>query len=73
MSKAIKEKTTIMPEPDRAVGKLKVLGGSNIDDFNNILANDVIRSLWYGSDGKQDPDRKVQSALATLVSLKPEN
>jgi hypothetical protein len=73
MSKAIKEKTTIMPEPDRAEGKLKVLGGSNIDDFNNVLANDVIRSLWYGSDGKQDPDRKIQSALATLVSLKPEN
>ena len=50
MSKAIKEKITIMPEPDRAEGKLKVLGGSKIDDFNNVLANDVIRSLWYGSD-----------------------
>ena len=61
------------PNPEAADGRLKFIGGSKFDDFNNILANSVIQCLWYGSDGKQDVERKTQAAIATLASLSPEN
>lgn len=51
--------------------KLKGLGGSAFDDFNNVLATSAIRSLWYGDCSKEETDRRIQSALATLISLKP--
>ena len=73
MAKAKKMRVVDAPNPEAAAGKLKFIGGSKFDDFNNILANSVIQSLWYGSDGKQDVERKTHAALATLASLEPEN
>jgi hypothetical protein len=62
-----------LPDPAEQKPKLKQLGGSNADDFNNVLATSVIRSLWYGSSSQEETDRRMQAALATLISLKPQD
>lgn len=73
MTKAETVKELKIPAPGSVHGILKAIGGSNVDDFNSVLANSVLQCLWLGSDGKQNVDRQIQAALATLVSLKPEN
>lgn len=62
-----------LKEPAQQKPNLKLLGGSNADDFNNVLATSVIRSLWYGSCSQEETDRRIQAAFATLISLNPEN
>src|SRR5439155_3943370 len=48
--------------------KLKYIGGSNYDDWNNIVANQALSSGWYGN--KPDPERahKQQSAMLGFLS-----
>ena len=67
------EKVRNVELPAKNVGKLKFLGGSNSDDFNNVLANNVLQCLWYGSEGKYDVERQTQVVLATLIGLKPQD
>ncbi|MGY3408332.1 hypothetical protein ACVWZV_004445 [Bradyrhizobium sp. GM5.1] len=48
--------------------KLKYIGGSNYDVWNNIVANQALSSGWYGN--KPDPERahKQQSAMLGFLS-----
>jgi hypothetical protein len=51
-------------------GKLKDFGGSPHDEFNNVLANQIVNTLWRDTD----PERYIkqfQAALAPLVGIKP--
>ena len=71
MAREVQVKTTTMPDPNDPPGKLKILGGSNFDDFNNTLAHNVIQSLWRGSQGEDNIDRETQAVLAALLGSKP--
>lgn len=60
-----------LPGPGSPPGKLKDLGGSNVDEFNNALANNVVQCLWIGSSDQKDANRKMTAALAALMNSKP--
>jgi hypothetical protein len=67
------------PEPEVHVhdlsklrGTLKVIGGSMSDDWNNILANQTIRSLWFFENSDADEVRRQRhAAVDALIGIKP--
>jgi hypothetical protein len=63
----------IVERPD-APSKLKNIGGSSSDDFNNLLANQALRSLWMAHYKKpEDIDEAYQAGLSFLINLKPKD
>ena len=45
MKKPAVETIEISPSGTKT-SKLKIVGGSDSDDFNNVLANQVVNTLW---------------------------
>lgn len=61
-----------MGHPDKTQGKMKSLGGSNYDDFNQVLANQAVNALWIpASTDSETRDRVIQWALAAMVGMAP--
>ena len=53
-------------------GRLKVIGGSMSDDWNNILANQTIRTLWFFENSDAEEIRRQRhAAVDALVGIKP--
>jgi hypothetical protein len=59
-------------DPERYTGRLKGVGGSQSDDWNDILANDAIRALWFfkNSDEKTK-NEQIRAALSGLIGIAP--
>jgi hypothetical protein len=58
-------------QPSQEKGQLKLLGGSHSDEFNTVLANQAIQTLWT-SNSDNDAVRKQRSAvLGALVGIGP--
>ena len=51
---------------------MKAVGGSQSDDWNNIIANDTIQALWIfkNSDEKTKHDQ-INAALSGLIGIRP--
>jgi hypothetical protein len=58
--------------PSQEKGELKQLGGSASDDFNTILANQVVKALWltYDETGR---GQLRSAAMASLVGIGPKD
>ena len=53
-------------------GKLRIIGGSNSDDWNNILANQTVQTLWFfQNSGPEEIRRQRHAAVDALVGIKP--
>ncbi len=52
-------------------GKLKAVGGSRSDDFNNILISQTLQTLWVKNSDDTTRDRQLQAALAGLMGIAP--
>src|SRR5215471_7732212 len=53
-------------------GHLKVVGGSMSDDWNNLVANQTIRTLWFFADSDPEEIRRVgHAAVDALIGIKP--
>jgi hypothetical protein len=48
--------------------KLKPIGGSNCDDWNNIVANQALSSAWYGNNPDAERKHKQHSAMLGFLS-----
>ena len=59
-------------DPSKLRGKLKAIGGSMSDDWNNILANQTIQTLWFfkNSDA-EDIRRNRHATVEALMGIKP--
>jgi hypothetical protein len=72
-------KKPVKPEPEVHVhdvsklrGTLKAIGGSMSDDWNNILANQTIRTLWFFGNADADEIRRQRHATVdALIGIKP--
>ena len=76
MANAAKKSTK--PEPEVHVhdlsklrGKLKVIGGSMSDDWNNILANQTIKTLWLKHSDAEEIRRQRHATVDALIGIKP--
>ncbi len=50
------EPRTVDPERN-SEGKLNCFGGSQSDDWNNILANQAVQTLWLKNSDEETKDR----------------
>jgi hypothetical protein len=73
MTKAKKPKpiTVIAKDPSLEEGKLRSIGGSKSDTFNNVLANQVAGSLWLKHADAEGHEKLLSAAVAGLVGIAP--
>src|SRR3954453_9918971 len=57
--------------PEARRGTLKALGGSSDDDFNNVLANQVVQALWLAKSDKDERGRQMQAAVSAMFGVQP--
>src|SRR2546421_11690205 len=58
-------------EADDLKGALKHLGGSRSDDWNNILANQAINTLWLKHSDEETRDQQYDATLFALIGIGP--
>jgi hypothetical protein len=68
-----KPATIVANDPDRLKGKLKHVGGSQSDDWNNVLANQSVQTLWIKNSDKETRDRQYRATVAGLVGIGPKD
>lgn len=66
-------KTFVANDPQDRKGRLKDLGGSNSDHWNNILANQALQSLWLKNSSQEDRDKQTSAILAALAGIGPKD
>ena len=52
-------------------GALKAIGGSMSDNWNNIVANQTIQTLWLRSSDAEQIRRQRHAAVDALIGIKP--
>jgi hypothetical protein len=59
-------------DPSKLPGRLKAIGGSRSDDWNNIVANQTINALWYrsGADAEEIRQQRV-AAVDVMIGIAP--
>jgi hypothetical protein len=51
---------------------LKRVGGSQSDDWNHILGNQAIQSLWVKQSDNEVRQRQYNAAIAGLIGIAPQ-
>jgi hypothetical protein len=67
------EKTVIADDPDDRKGRLKCIGGSQSDHWNNILANQTINSLWLKHSDDETQEKQFSAAVSALMGIAPKD
>ena len=63
-----KAPTNVVAEnTEKSKGSLKVIGGSQSDDWNTTIANQALQTLWLNNS--EDEERNSQLKRATLAAL----
>ena len=65
--------TLVANDPADRTGKLKAIGGSVSDAFNNVLANAAMSTLWLKNSGPEERDRQLSAMAAALVGIAPQD
>ena len=58
--------TRVLYDPEAQKGTLKSFGGSQSDDWNDILANQTVQALWLK---RSDPSTRYEQYSATVAAL----
>ena len=68
------EPTTVVAEsPETLPGRLKSIGGSMSDDWNNILANQTVGALWLKHSSPEDRQKQLNATVAALMGIGPKD
>jgi hypothetical protein len=70
-AKPTTKQNTIEVDPSKYKGRLKPLGGSKNDDWNNGLANATIRSQWFGKTEGAEAEKLSSAQLSGLLGIAP--
>jgi len=55
-------------------GALKAIGGSMSDDWNNIVANQTIKTIWHRANADAEEIRLQRHATVdALIGIKPQD
>jgi citrate synthase len=66
-------KTVVANDPDDQKGRLKSIGGSQSDHWNNILANQAAQALWLKNLSSEEQDRQLSATIAALMGVAPKD
>jgi hypothetical protein len=58
-------------QPSQEKGQLKLLGGSHSDEFNTVLANQAIQTLWTSNSDKDRVGKQRSAVIGALVGIGP--
>ena len=58
-------------DPAKLPGRLKLIGGSMSDDWNNIIANQVVSALWLQNSDAEQVKEQRYAAVDALVGIAP--
>jgi len=58
---------------DDLEGELKRIGGSQSDQWNNVLGNQAIQSLWTKHSSEETLDKQYGATIAGLVGIGPKD
>jgi hypothetical protein len=57
--------------PDDLKSALKQVGGSQSDNWNNILAIQAVETLWLKNSDKETRNQQYSATVAALLSIEP--
>jgi hypothetical protein len=63
----------VADDPEDQKGRLKTLGGSKSDRWNNLLANQAVQALWIKQSDAETRERQYSATLAALVGIGPKD
>jgi hypothetical protein len=72
-SAANEEKAISVDASDSHAGKLKCIGGSQSDPWNNIIANQSVKTLWVKHSDNEARDLQYQATVSALVGIGPKD
>ena len=58
-------------DPAKLPGRLKLIGGSMSDDWNNVVANQVVSALWLQNSDAEQVKEQRYAAVDALVGIAP--
>jgi citrate synthase len=58
-------------DPDDDKGALKFIGGSLSDNWNHVLADQAVHTIWFGNSDEQARDRQFKATVAALIGIGP--
>jgi len=65
--------TVVANDPDDRRGRLKNIGGSQSDHWNNILANQAVQALWLKNSSPEERDKQFSATIAALAGIAPKD
>jgi len=65
--------TIVAQDPATLPGELKSIGGSRSDDWNNIIANQTVHTLWVEHLAKETRDLQFGAAVQALIGIGPKD
>lgn len=65
--------TLVAGDSDDRKGRLKTIGGSQSDHWNNTLANQTLQALWVKNSSSQERDKQMSATVAALVGIAPKD
>ncbi|HRO00135.1 MAG TPA: hypothetical protein PLX43_01305 [Nitrobacter sp.] len=66
-------KTVLADDPDDRKGRLKNIGGSQSDHWNNTLANQAVQALWLKNSSPEERDKQLSATVAALIGIAPKD
>jgi hypothetical protein len=66
-------KTVVVGNADDRKGRLKNIGGSQSDHWNNILANQAVQSLWLKNSSPEEREKQLSATVAALAGIGPKD
>jgi hypothetical protein len=67
------KKSGLTLDPKDHQGRLRFIGGSASDHWNNILVNQATRSLWVGLSEEEERDRQRSATVVALAAIGPKD
>ena len=64
-----KVRNVVARDPAQQPGKLKMIGGSASDDWNNVLATQAIRTVWVQHSDEDALDQQLAATTAALIGI----
>lgn len=66
-------KTVVADDPHDRKGRLKSIGGSQSDYWNNVLANQAVQALWVKNSSPEERDKQLNATAAALLGIAPKD
>ena len=63
--------TVVANDPDDRKGRLRNIGGSQSDHWNNVLGNQAVQALWVKNSSPDERDKQLSATVAALFGIAP--